>query len=99
LFSAGARKNNGTSQATETKHMNRRSLSCNWTGEDWRKYAKWGRGMALFYGCTALLVFALIVLTKLSSVAPNGAMDSPARSAGSQGERLNRNADVLGNTR
>jgi hypothetical protein len=31
------------------------------------------RGMAAFYGCMALLVFGLIVLSKLSSPAPNEA--------------------------
>ena len=57
--------------------MNRRSLSYNWTEEDRLTCAKWRRGMAVFYGCMALIVFGLIVLTKSSSVAVNEARDRP----------------------
>jgi hypothetical protein len=55
--------------------------------------------MAAFYGCMALLVFGLIMLTKPSSVVPKEARDRQTWSARLQGERLNRNADVSGNTR
>jgi hypothetical protein len=79
--------------------MNRRCFGCNWTEEDRRTCAEWGRALAVFYGCMALLVFGLIVLTKPSSVAPNEARDRPTWSASSQGERMNRNADLLGSTR
>jgi hypothetical protein len=65
--------------------MNRRSLSYNWTEEDRLTCAKWRRGMAVFYGCMALIVFGLIVLTKSSSVAVNEARDRPTWSAGLQG--------------
>jgi hypothetical protein len=79
--------------------MNHRSLGCNWTEDDRRTCAKWGRAMAVFYGCMVLLIFGLIVLTKPSSVASNEVGDRPTWSAGSQGEWFNRNADVSGNTR
>jgi len=46
--------------------MNRRSLSCNWTDEDRRTSAQWGRGMAVFYTCIALLVLgAGVILQRL----------------------------------
>jgi hypothetical protein len=95
---AGCRKNNGRSQATEIEHMGR-SLSCSWTGEDRRTYAKWWRAIAVFYGCMALLVLGIIALTKPSHVVPNEAGDRQTWSARLQGEQLNRNADVAGNTR
>jgi hypothetical protein len=79
--------------------MDRRSLSCNWTGEDRRTFAKWRRVMAVFYGCMALLVLGIIVLTKPSRVVPHEASDRQTWSARLQGEELNRNAEVLGNTR
>jgi hypothetical protein len=78
--------------------MNRKYLSCKWTGEDRRIYVKWGRALAVFYGCMALLVLGTIALTK-SRVAMNEARDRPTWSASSQGERMNRNADLLGSTR
>jgi hypothetical protein len=74
--------------------MNRGSLSCNWTEEDRLTCAKWRRGMAVFYGCVALLVFGLIVLTKPSSVAPNEVTDHQTWSARLQGDRINSNPDV-----
>jgi hypothetical protein len=55
--------------------MNQRSLSSNWTEEDRRTRAKWMRAMAVFYGCVALFVFGLIVLTKPPSVALNETRD------------------------
>jgi hypothetical protein len=55
--------------------------------------------MVAFYGCMALLVFGLVMLTKPSSVVPNEARDQQTWSAHLQGEQLNRNADVSGNTR
>jgi len=65
--------------------MIQRSLGYHWTEEDRHARAKWGRGMAVFYGCMALLVFGRIALTKRSSVRPNEAGDpapgSPAFSA------------------
>jgi hypothetical protein len=74
--------------------MNRRSLSCNWTEEDRRTSAQWVRGMAVFYTCIALLVLGVIALTKPSSVAPNEPGDRQTSSAGLQGERIDRNADM-----
>ena len=59
--------------------MNRRSLSCNWTGEDRRTCAKWGRAIAVFYGCMTLLVLGIIALTKPSRVVPNEASDGDLR--------------------
>ena len=53
--------------------MNRRSLSCNWTEEDRLTWFRWRRHMAVFYGCAALLIFGIIVLTKPSSPAPDQA--------------------------
>ena len=79
--------------------MNRRSLSCNWTREDWRTYAEWGRGMAVFYGCTALLVFGVIALTKSSNVTSNETRDQQIWSDGLHGDRMNRNPDVSWKTR
>jgi len=55
--------------------MNRRSLNSNWTEEDRRTCAKWRLGIAVFYGCMALLVFGVIALTKSSNVASNEAGD------------------------
>jgi hypothetical protein len=69
------------------------------TAEDRLTRSKWMRRMAAFYGCMALLVFGLIMLTKPSSVVPKEARDRQTWSARLQGERLNRNADVSGNTR
>ena len=79
--------------------MNRRSLSCNWTEEDRRTRAKWMRAMAVFYGCVALFVFGLIVLTKPPSVALNETGDHQTSSAGLQGERMDRNALMSGKAR
>ena len=74
--------------------MNRRSLSCNWTEEDQHTSAQWGRGMAVFYTCIALLVLGVIALTKPSSVAPNESRDRQTWAVGLEGEGTNRNADV-----
>jgi hypothetical protein len=79
--------------------MNRRSLSCNWTEEDRRTYAQWARGMTLYYTCIALLVLGVIALTKPSSIAPNEPADRQTSSAGLQGERVDRNADMSRKTR
>jgi hypothetical protein len=79
--------------------MIRRSLSYEWTEEDLRMCSKWRRGIAVFYGCMALLVFALIALTKPPSFAPNEARDRQTWSAGSQGERIDRNTHVSGKAR
>jgi hypothetical protein len=76
--------------------MNRRSLSCNWTEEDRRTRAKWIRGIAAFYGCMALLVFGLILLTKPSSLAPDEAGERQTWSAGLQAEQGNPGADLSG---
>jgi hypothetical protein len=38
-------------------HMNRRSLSYNWTKEDRLMWVRWRRHIAVFYGCAALLIF------------------------------------------
>jgi hypothetical protein len=78
-----------------TKNMIRRSLSCNWTEEDRRTRAKWMRAMAVFYGCVALFIFGLIVLTKPPSVALN----HQTRSADLQGDRIDRNTHVSGKAR
>jgi len=53
--------------------MNRRTLSYNLTEEDWLTRTKWMRGMAAFYGCITLLIFGIIVLTKVSSPVPDQA--------------------------
>ena len=66
--------------------MIRRSLRCDLTEEDRRTRAKWMRAMAVFYGCVALFVFGLIVLTKPPSVALNEARDHQTWSADLQGE-------------
>jgi hypothetical protein len=79
--------------------MNRRSLSCNWTGEDRRTCAKWGRAMAVFYGCMALLVLGISALTKPSRVVPNEARDRQSWSVGLEGEGTSHNADVSWKTR
>jgi hypothetical protein len=79
--------------------MNRRSLSCNWTEEDRRTRAKWMRAMAVFYGCVALFVFGLIVLTKPPSVALNETRDHQTWSADLQGDRIDRNTHVSGKAR
>jgi hypothetical protein len=74
--------------------MNRRSLSYNWTEEDRRTSAQWGRGMTVFYACIALLVLAVIALSKPSSVASNEPGDRQTSSAGLPGERIDRNVDM-----
>ena len=79
--------------------MNRRSPSCNWTEEDRRTRAKWMRAMAVFYGCAALFVFGFILVTRSSSVATNEAGDGHTWSAGLQGERMDRNAQMSGKAR
>ena len=79
--------------------MNQRSLSSNWTEEDRRTRAKWMRAMAVFYGCMALFVFGFIMLTRPSSVATNAARDGHTWSAGLQGERMDRNAQMSGKAR
>ena len=79
--------------------MNRTFLSCNWTEEDRRTRAKWMRAMAVFYGCMALFVFGFIMLTRPSSVATNEARDGHTWSAGLQGERMDRNAQMSGKAR
>jgi predicted small integral membrane protein len=53
--------------------MSRRSLSYNWTEEDRLVWVRWRRHMAVFYGCAALLIFGIIVLTKASSPTPDKA--------------------------
>ena len=79
--------------------MNRRSLSYEWTEEDLRMCSKWRRGIAVFYGCMALLVFALIALTKPPSVALNETRDHQTWSADLQGDRIDRNTHVSGKAR
>jgi hypothetical protein len=72
--------------------MIRRSLSYEWTEEDLHTRSKWRRGIAVLYGCMALLVFALLALTKPPS--PNEARDRQTWSANLQGERINPTAAV-----
>jgi hypothetical protein len=60
-------------------NMSRRSLSCNWTEEDRLTLVRWRRHVAVFYGCAALLIVGIIVLTKASSPAPGQA--SPLQTA------------------
>ena len=79
--------------------MNQRSLSSNWTEEDRRTRAKWMRAMAVFYGCAALFVFGFILVTRPPSVATNEARDGQTWSAGLQGERMDRNAQMSGKAR
>jgi hypothetical protein len=52
------------------------------TAEDRLTRSKWMRRMAVFYGCMALFVFGLIMLTKPWSVAPNEARDQQTQSVG-----------------
>jgi predicted small integral membrane protein len=58
--------------------MNWRSLNYNWTEEDRLTWVSWRRRMAVFYGCAALLIFGIIVLTKPSSPTPDQASSSLA---------------------
>jgi hypothetical protein len=64
------------------------------TEEYRRTRAMWMRGMAIFYGCIALLVFGLIALTRPSSIAPDDGKNHQTWSAGLQSERMHRKADV-----
>ena len=79
--------------------MNRRSLSCDLTEEERLTCVKWRRGMAIFYGCAALFVFGLLVLTKPPSVALNETRDHQTWSADLQGDRIDRNTHVSGKAR
>jgi hypothetical protein len=67
--------------------MVRRSLRCDWTENDRLTRAKWMRGMAVFYGCIALLLLGAIALMKPSNLAPDGSADRQTWAAGFQGER------------
>ena len=44
---------------------------CNWTEEDRLTLIRWKRHVAVFYGCAALLIVGIIVLTKASSPTSN----------------------------
>ena len=77
----------------------RTSLKSNWTEENRLTYVKWMRGIAVFYGCIVFLVFALLVLTKPSSVAPNELRDRQTWSVDLEGEQTDRNVDVSWKTR
>ncbi|MFZ2141719.1 MAG: hypothetical protein WAV78_33130 [Xanthobacteraceae bacterium] len=55
--------------------------------------------MAVFYACMALFVFGFIWVTRSSSVATNEAGDGHTWSAGLQGERMDRNAQISGKAR
>jgi hypothetical protein len=79
--------------------MKRRSLSHNWTEEDRRTYAKWTRLMAVFYGCIALLVLGIFLLSQPWGVVPNEARDGETKSVGLQGKGTNHNADGWGKLR
>ena len=68
--------------------------NCNLTEEDRLTHAKWLRAMAAFYGCMALLVLGLIVLTKAASLLPDEASDRQAWPSGLQAERGNPGADL-----
>src|SRR6476469_8598893 len=70
----------GSHQLRETTIID--SLRRNWTEEDRRTHAKWMRVIAVFYGCVALCVSGLVVLTRPSSVAPNEARDRESWAAG-----------------
>src|SRR4029077_16595093 len=52
----------GRHQLRETTIID--SLRRNWTEEDRRTHAKWMRVIAVFYGCVALCVSGLVVLTR-----------------------------------
>ncbi len=52
-----------------------RSLRRDWTQEDRLTRAKWMRGVAIFYGCLALLLLGVMAIIKPSSVTPNVSMD------------------------
>jgi|SRR6516165_8119047 hypothetical protein len=62
---------------------------CNWTEEDRLTLARWRRHVAVFYGCAALLIVVIIVLTKASSPAS----DQPSHL---QAARSNPGADLSG---
>jgi hypothetical protein len=68
--------------------------SYNLTEEDRLTHAKWLRAMAAFYGCVALLVLGLIVLTQASSLPPDEASDRRVWPSGLQAERGNPGADL-----
>ena len=68
--------------------MVRRSLRFDWTEDDRLTRAKWMRGMAVFYGCIALLLLGAIALMKPSNLAPDGSADRQTWAAGFQGERV-----------
>jgi len=55
--------------------MRRRFLPRDWTQEDRLTRAKWMRGVAIFYGCAALLLLGVIAIIKPSNVTPNGFTD------------------------
>jgi hypothetical protein len=74
----------------------RTDLKSNWSEKDRLTYVKWMRGIAVFYGCIAFLVFALLVLTKPLSVAPN---DRQTSSVGLEGAQTNHTVDVSWKTR
>jgi hypothetical protein len=67
--------------------MNRRHINYNWTEEDRHTYAEWRRGMAVFYGCIALIVFGLFALSQRWRGPTDEAQDRQTWSAGLQGDR------------
>ena len=52
--------------------MSRRSLAYKWTQEDRLTRSMWMRGLAIFYGCILLLLFAVMAGGRPSHVAQSG---------------------------
>ena len=59
-------------RASDVDHMSRRSLTYKWTQEDRVTRFVWMRGLAIFYGCILLVLFAVIAGGKPSHLAHNG---------------------------
>jgi hypothetical protein len=59
-------------RASDVDHMSRRSLTYKWTQEDRVTHFVWMRGLAIFYGCILLVLFAVIAGGKPSHLAHNG---------------------------
>jgi hypothetical protein len=78
--------------------MNRGSLIYKLTEEDRLTRIKWMHGMVTLYGCIALLVFGLIVLTKSSSREPDEVTGDQTLSVGVQPQQGNSGADRSGST-
>jgi hypothetical protein len=68
-------------RANDVCHMSRRSLTYKWTQEDRVTRSMWMRGLAIFYGCILLVLFAVMAGGKPSHLAQNGASSGSDRIA------------------